>query len=156
METPARFGHGDQTPERLRSQFSRLLVGIAGHADRIVTEALAEVGARKYHFAVLAALDEFGSSSQAELSDRTGVYRSDLVATINELADAGHVRREPDPGDRRRNVVTMTEAGDERRERLAAILAGADEAILAPLEADEREQLTGLLRRLLGHLAGRG
>ncbi|WP_026930031.1 MarR family winged helix-turn-helix transcriptional regulator [Glycomyces tenuis] len=158
METPAepRFGHSDPTPEQLRAQFGRLLGMTAGHTQRIVNGALADVGARKYHFAVLATLDEFGPSSQAQLSDRTGIYRSDLVATVNELAADGYVRREADPGDRRRNVVSMTEAGGERLGQLAAILTRTNAAILAPFDAEERERLTGLLHRLLEHVADRG
>ncbi|GAB3996823.1 hypothetical protein GCM10029992_18030 [Glycomyces albus] len=134
METPDDLGYGrtDATPRQLRAQFGRLLGMAATHASRILGDALAEIGARKYHFAVLASLDEFGPSSQAQLSDRTGIYRSDLVATVNELAADGYVRRASDPADRRRNVVSVTGAGDERRRQIAAVLASTNDAILAP------------------------
>ena len=157
MTTPddLRSGRATATPEQLRGQFGRLLGMAAAHAGRLVNEALAEVGARKYHFAVLATLEEFGPSSQAQLSDRTGIYRSDLVATVNELVEGGYTRRESDPADRRRNVVSMTDAGVERRAELAAILARVNESVLAPFDPDEREQLTALLRRLNAHLASR-
>lgn len=157
METPddLRLGRADPTPGQLRAQFGRLLGMAAAQSGRLVNEALAEVGARKYHFAVLACLDEFGPSSQAQLSDRTGIYRSDLVATVNELVADGYARREADPADRRRNVVSMTGAGAERRAQLAAILARVNESVLAPFDPDEREQLTALLQRLNAHLASR-
>ena len=77
-------------------------------AEWIVGEGLATRGARKWHYAVLAALEEHGPASQATLSDRAGLYRSDLVAVLNELEVAGHVQRAPDPDDRRRNVITIT------------------------------------------------
>lgn len=158
METPddLGYGRGDATPRQLRAQFGRLLGMAATHSSRILGEALAEIGARKYHFAVLASLDEFGPSSQAQLSDRTGIYRSDLVATVNELAGDGHVRREADPADRRRNVVSMTPAGDERRRQIAEVLARTNDAILAPFDPAEREQFAALLHRLNDHLAPRG
>jgi MarR family transcriptional regulator, lower aerobic nicotinate degradation pathway regulator len=41
---------------------------------------------------VLVALQS-GPASQATLSRRTGIYRSDMVAVINEPADPGHVDR---------------------------------------------------------------
>ena len=72
-------------PERLRALPSRLLNLAAGYAQRQVGERLATLGSRKWHYATLAALEEFGPDSQSGLSDRTGIYRSDLVATINEL-----------------------------------------------------------------------
>src|SRR6266511_3911047 len=66
------------TPARLRRLPSRLLTQTAMHADRLVNEGLARADDRKWHYAVLAALQEFGPASQAALSRRTGIYRSDL------------------------------------------------------------------------------
>src|SRR3954452_23670658 len=83
-------------PARLREMPSRLLSLTAMYADRLVTERLSGAGARKWHFAVLVVLDESGRASQSELSRRTGVYRSDMVAVVNELADRGLVERAPD------------------------------------------------------------
>jgi hypothetical protein len=69
----------------------RLLSHTAIYAERLVNEGLAGAAARKWHYAVLVALQESGPASQATLSRRAGIYRSDLVAVINELADRGHV-----------------------------------------------------------------
>lgn len=138
------------TPPRVRNLTSRLLVQNATRADRLVSEALGAVGARKWHFAVLVALTEGGPASQADLSRRTGVFRSDMVAVLNELAEQGHVERTPDPDDKRRNVVTVTEAGRRRLGQLDEIVERAQQDLLAPLSAAERATLTELLKRLLG------
>ncbi|MEU4695306.1 MarR family transcriptional regulator [Actinoplanes sp. NPDC023714] len=135
--------------ERLRNLRTRLLSFAATHSDRRVNEELSKADARKWHFAVLATLDEFGPLSQAQLSDRTRIYRSDLVSVINELTDRGQVVRAPDPADRRRNVVTLTPAGHRQLARLDRILAGVEEEILAPLTAEERDQLTRLLTAMV-------
>jgi len=142
-------------PARLRNLPSRLLTHTAMHADRLVNEGLAGADARKWHYAVLVSLRELGPASQATLSRRSGIYRSDLVAVINELADAGHVERAPDPADRRRNVITITEAGRAHLGRLDELLATVQDELLAPLDPAERDQLTRLLTRLLDHHAGR-
>ena len=116
----------DPTPgasARLPNLRTRLLSMAATRSDRLVNEALATADARKWHYAVLATLDEFGPASQAELSSRTGIHRSDLVAVINELAGRGLVERAPDPADRRRNVVTATGAGRRQLLRLDKLLA---------------------------------
>lgn len=148
------FDRGEQMPERMRHQFSRLVGMTAAQAGRVVGRALGSVGAHRRHFMVLSALAEAGPASQAQLADRTGVFRSDLVAVLNELAEDGRIMRAPDPGDKRRNVITITEAGTERLGELDVLLARANEDILAPLSAVERRQLFDLLGRVNIHMAG--
>ncbi|MFD5324834.1 MarR family winged helix-turn-helix transcriptional regulator [Streptomyces sp. NPDC127092] len=138
-----------QAPDRLRGLPSRLLAMTSARADRMVSERLAAEDARKWHYAVLVSLDEFGPTSQAGLSRRTGIYRSDLVSVINELEERGHVARTPDPDDRRRNVVTLTAQGRRQLKRLDKILAEAQDELLAPLSVAERALLVGLLERVL-------
>ncbi|MCC3764589.1 MarR family transcriptional regulator [Glycomyces sp. TRM65418] len=149
-------GPDGATPERLKRQLSRLMGMTSAQIRKIANEAMGAIGASKDHFVVLAALAEFGPASQAQLSDRTRVYRSDLVAVLNELADGGWIRRAPDPADKRRNVITITEAGAERLAELDAILEGVNERVMAPLGPGEREQLFALLGRINAHLAAGG
>lgn len=139
----------EKTPARLRRVPSRLLGLAAARADRVVNSGFAELDARKWHYGALAALHDSGPASQAELSDRTGIYRSDLVAVINELAERGLVERTPDPDDRRRNVISLTEAGRAQFVRLEAALVAMHEELLAPLTEAEREQLIDLLVKLV-------
>jgi MarR family transcriptional regulator, lower aerobic nicotinate degradation pathway regulator len=141
------------TPARLRSLPSRLLTQTAMHADRLATQGLARADARKWHYAVLASLQEFGPASQAALSRRTGIYRSDLVGVINQLAGRGLIQRAPDPADRRRNVITMTPQGRRYLRRLDQLVAAIQDDLLAPLTQPERDQLVRLLTRLLDHHA---
>jgi len=144
----------DETPARLRDKPTWLISQVATHAHRLMVERLAAVGARGYHFRLLAALAEFGPSSQASLGRRTGMDRSDVVAAINELARRDLLQRASDPADRRRNVVTITEKGAAYLERLDRVLAGVQDELLAPLSAAERAQLTGLLGQVLGSRSG--
>jgi DNA-binding MarR family transcriptional regulator len=140
-------------PARLRSLPSWLLNQAALPANRLVTDALAGAGTRRHHYSLLAALDENGPASQADLSRRTTIDRSDMVATVNELAERGMVERTPDPTDRRRNLVAITPAGRRLLRRLDRLLAGVQEEFLSPLSAKERAQLVRLLTRIVGHHA---
>jgi MarR family transcriptional regulator, lower aerobic nicotinate degradation pathway regulator len=144
-------GHGQS--ERLMNLPSRLVSQVAMHTDRLVNEALAAVAARKWHYAVLVTLRDLGPSSQAALSRQTGIYRSDMVALITELADRGLVQRAPDPADQRRNLITLTPEGHARALQLDKVVDRVQEEILAPLKESERAELTELLQRLLAHLA---
>jgi DNA-binding MarR family transcriptional regulator len=153
MNDELRFDHGDETPQRLKAQLSRLLGMTAAQTQRVSTEALRAVGAHKDHFVVLAALAEFGPASQAAVAGRARVYKSDLVAVLNELADAGWIRRTPDPADKRRNTITITPSGHHRLEELDEVLATVNTHLTAPLTPTERTQLFNLLNRINTHLA---
>ncbi|WP_329177505.1 MarR family winged helix-turn-helix transcriptional regulator [Streptomyces sp. NBC_01477] len=139
------------TPGRLSTLPSRLLAQATVHSERLVGEGLAAVGARKWHYAVLAALQEYGPASQAELSRRARIYRSDMVAVLNELADGGYVERAPDRADRRRNVITITAQGRRRLDTLDGLIATLQGELLAPLSAAERDELVRLLTVLAAH-----
>ncbi|HJQ45782.1 MAG TPA: MarR family transcriptional regulator [Amycolatopsis sp.] len=150
METP-----DHSVPARLTNLPSWLLTQSAAHARRLVSDGLAMLDARGYHYRLLAALAEFGPASQATLGQRSGIHTSDLVATINELADRELLERAPDPADRRRNIVTITTAGKRHLRRLDRRLAQIQEELLAPLSAGDRERLARLLGWVLAHHAAR-
>ncbi|WP_327312026.1 MarR family winged helix-turn-helix transcriptional regulator [Streptomyces sp. NBC_01235] len=140
-----------KTPDRLRRRASRLLSQLTMRSDRLVNEGLARADARKWHYAVLASLQEYGPGSQAELSRRSGIYRSDMVGVLNELAERDLVERAPDPGDRRRNVITISSQGRRHLRRLDKVLDDLHDELLAPLSPAERDQFVQLLTRLLDH-----
>ncbi|MBX7267040.1 winged helix-turn-helix transcriptional regulator [Micromonospora sp. Llam7] len=145
---------GTSAPNRLRTTPSWLLTQTAAHAGRLVSAALDRRHARGYHYRLLAALDETGPTSQADLGRHSGIDRSDIVSTLNDLADRHLVRRDPDPDDRRRNVVNITPAGRRELTHLQQALDTAQDTLLAPLDPTERRELVRLLDRLLTHHRG--
>ncbi|MBH0776678.1 MarR family winged helix-turn-helix transcriptional regulator [Nocardia bovistercoris] len=155
METgeDLRFDCGERTPTRLKKQLSRLTTMTAAQMGRVSRDALRAVGARRDHFVVLTALAELGPASQAALSDRTSVYKSDLVSVLNDLEEGGWVCRAPDPSDGRRNVITITDSGRHRLTELDHVLDEVNHHIMAPLDHDERAQLFTLLNRINTYLA---
>lgn len=138
-------------PARMAGLPSWLLGQTAAFAYRLVSEQMAALNARPYHYRLLVALDELGPASQAEIGRRSGIHLSDLVTAINELADRELVLRAPDPADRRRNVISLTPAGRRHLRQLGKRVVRAQDQLLAPLDPAEREQLTGLLGRVLDH-----
>ncbi|HEX8866497.1 MAG TPA: MarR family transcriptional regulator [Lentzea sp.] len=141
----------EEIPVRLAGKPSWLLTQLAVHAHRLASEGFGAVGARGYHYRVLAVLDEFGVVSQAELGRRSNMDRSDVVAAVNELVEQGFVVREQDPQDRRRNTVTLTDAGREHLRLMDRALDGVQDELLAPLPAADRQTLARLLTQLLTH-----
>ncbi|MFI1235299.1 MarR family winged helix-turn-helix transcriptional regulator [Nocardia salmonicida] len=141
----------EPTPARWATLPTWLLTQTGNHAHRLVTEGFAAADGRGYHYRLLATLDEFGPASQATLGRRSGIHVSDMVATINELADHNLVERTPDPTDRRRNVISLTTPGKRQLRRLEKQLARSQEELLEPLSPTDREHLTKLLSKLLDH-----
>ncbi|HEX8805157.1 MAG TPA: MarR family winged helix-turn-helix transcriptional regulator [Acidimicrobiales bacterium] len=140
-------------PARLRTKPSWLINQAALPANRLVNEALAGTEMRRYHYALLAALDDVGPASQADLSRGTTIDRSDMVAAVNDLVERGLVERTVDPTDRRRNVVTITSAGRRQLGKLDRLLGKVQDELLAALSAGERRQLVDLLSRVVDHHA---
>lgn len=102
--------------------------------------------------AVLSALEECGPLSQADLGRRLGLDRNDVNAVVNRLQANAHIGRCPDPSDRRRNIVTLTDAGKKYLDAILELAHDVQDELLAALNPMERRQLTGLLAKLLrGH-----
>jgi DNA-binding MarR family transcriptional regulator len=105
-------------------------------------------------FAVLAALEEYGPLSQAELGRRLGLDRNDVNAILNRLQPRHHVDREADPADRRRNIVALTDIGLRHLNELQQHADAVQDELLQGLTAAERRQLQMLLAKLLSSHQG--
>jgi DNA-binding MarR family transcriptional regulator len=139
-------------PERLRELPSWLVNQASLHAQRVVNEHLRDAQvAHRYHYSLLAALAESGPTSQADLGRRIGLDRSDVTASVNLMEHGGMLARVPDPADRRRNLVSLTEAGRRHLAELDKAVETAQDDLLAPLTEEERSELVRLLRLLADH-----
>lgn len=133
---------------RVVEQPTWLLSRANARAQSLLADGFATEGVRGYQFRLLAAIDEFGPSSQADLGRHTGIDRSDVVAALDDLVNRRLARRQQDETDRRRNIVTLTKGGRAMLHRLDAVLSEVQEAVLEPLTNEDRIMLLGFLRRL--------
>jgi DNA-binding MarR family transcriptional regulator len=134
--------------KRVAGRPTWLLSRANARSQALLAAAFAAEGVRGYHFRLLAALEQYGPASQAQLGRNTGIDRSDVVAALDELVGNGLARRQRDADDRRRNIVTITKRGIATLQRLDAVLDEIQDEVLAPLTANERETLTRLLAKL--------
>jgi DNA-binding MarR family transcriptional regulator len=141
--------HESRAPLRLRGTAFWLLGRASRAAQQLTQERLAEAGLRRGFYGVLATLDEFGPAAQADIGRRLAIDPSDMVAILNDLANEGYISRDRDPGDRRRNSVTLTAAGRGALNRFDGAIAAAQDAVLTAFSPAERESLVGLLERLV-------
>ena len=83
-----------------------------------------------------------------ELADRLGIVPRSLTTVIDALEEAGLVRREIDPSNRRAILLRLTDEGAAVRDELREARRRAAEDLFAPLTAGDRETLAGLLNQL--------
>ena len=101
----------------------RLLSTAARLVEQRWNEALARHGLTHAGFGVVAHLMA-GPLSQHEVAGLTKVEDQTISRTLDKLERQGHVRRVQDSADRRRRVVSLTDAG--RRTFLAVASSGMD------------------------------
>ncbi|MFF3909851.1 MarR family winged helix-turn-helix transcriptional regulator [Streptomyces sp. NPDC001848] len=134
----------------IRSLPSWLLGRAAARGRALVAEALATEGMRMWHHVVLSAVRDLAPVAQADLGRGVALDPKDLVGVLNDLQAAGLVVREPDPKDRRKNAVSLTEEGGRLLKRCEKAAREANDTLLAPLSAAERDQFMDLLIRISG------
>ena len=134
----------------IRSLPSWLLGRAAARGRALVAEALAAEGLKMWHHVVLSAVRDLGPVAQADLGRSVQLDPKDLVGVLNDLQSAGLVVREPDPKDRRKNAVSLTGAGARLLKRCERAARTANDELLAPLSAAERDQFVDLLIRISG------
>src|SRR5579872_5043603 len=138
----------DVEPMQVLSRISRL----ARHLDLARRAAFAAHGLETWEFDVLSALRRKGPPYQltpGALLRATLVTSGTMTNRIDRLAEAGLVRREPDPRDKRGVLVTLTGRGLARVDAALEDLLSREEALLAGLDDGERQHLADLMRILL-------
>jgi DNA-binding MarR family transcriptional regulator len=114
----------------------------------LTAAAMAPFGITGRQLAVLIATDSRAPLSQQEVARRLGVDRTTMVLLIDELEDKRLVQRRQDPGDRRKNVVALTDAGRATLRQASSASAEAERLFLGPLSGDEATQLRQALREI--------
>lgn len=132
----------------LGGRLSYLLKRAFLELEDLHVEHLAPFGLNARELAVLLLLAGREPESQQQAAGRLGVDRTTMVGLLDALERKGLVARQPDPGDRRRNVVGLTDAGHQTLEQARAASDEAERQLLGELSETEARQLRELLRRV--------
>lgn len=135
---------GPALSRRLTYLLKRALVDL----EDLHREYLDPLGVSARELAVLLLLQAREPESQQQTAERLQVDRTTMVALLDGLEANGLVAREPDPADRRRNVVALTDAGRRMLERAVRASDKAERRLLGALDKSERAQLRALLTRV--------
>jgi DNA-binding MarR family transcriptional regulator len=121
-----------QTTDRAGEIIEALAPLLAQHRQRWAARCQAH-GLSIVGFQVLALLEMHGGMPMTRLADELGVALPNATGIVGRLVERGIVARADDASDRRRVVVTLTDAG--RR-------------VIAEMEEGRRERMSRLLSQL--------
>lgn len=139
----------EQNPgARLGARLIYLLKRTLLALEDLHAEHLAPVGVSGRELAVLLLLNSKGPESQQQAAGRLGVDRTTMVGLVDGLEAKGFVARRADAGDRRRNVVELTDGGYTALARAVRASDQAERQLLTDLNDAESAQLRTLLTRL--------
>jgi DNA-binding MarR family transcriptional regulator len=134
---------------------SRRLGYLLKHAQlrmaELTAKALTPYGIDGRELAVLLVLAGGEPASQQQAAQRLGIDRTTMVALLDALEGKGLVARHPHADDRRRNVVELTDAGQDALRRATEASDDAEREFLAPLSPQAAQQLRNSLQTIVTH-----
>jgi DNA-binding MarR family transcriptional regulator len=138
----------DVSPTHTLQRITRLGILQAASFARV----FAPYGVTFGEYLVLAALRRAGPPyrmNPTKLFNSVILSSGAMTNRLDGLEEMGLVERLPDPTDRRGRLVGLTDKGRELVDSAVADHLENEQGLLAALDAGEREQLAGLLRKLL-------
>jgi len=119
-----------------------------------VSQAIANDYQRRYDLSmtewrVMAVLARFHGLSAREVAERTAMDKVAVSRALARLVEAGRVHRETHGGDKRRSVLSLTEAGWIMHDDIAPMARAHEREVLAKLDSEEQQWLTRILDKLL-------
>jgi DNA-binding MarR family transcriptional regulator len=103
----------------------------------------------RVEFVVIYSLAIQDGVSASEIASSTAFPKNTLSRAVNRLICLGYVARRIDGGDRRAQILTLTEAGRAVVDEAMPRFAGLEQEMLAPLNLVEREMLSMLLAKVV-------
>ncbi|MFE9458745.1 MarR family winged helix-turn-helix transcriptional regulator [Streptomyces californicus] len=126
------------------------LLRLTRRLHRIQSRQLEPIGITPAQFRLLRTVASYEAAPRmADLAQRLDVVPRAVTTLVDALEASGRVRRAPDPDSRRVVRIEITDEGRATLRSLRNARRAAAEEILAPLTADQRAVLGGLLSALV-------
>lgn len=132
----------------LEEQVAHLLRRAHQRASSLFINQLSAHHLTPTQFFAMARLHEKGRLSQNLLGRKAAMDPATIQGVIQRLNEKGYIRRTPDPMDRRRMVLELTESG---RDVVQSLIEGAmqvNNEVIAPLDDLERDEFIRLLHKV--------
>jgi DNA-binding MarR family transcriptional regulator len=112
----------------------------------LFTQETADLGITSTQYGVLYVLEARGRLDQIGLAQLVGIDRSTAALVVGKLEEAGYIKREEDPDDRRRKLLVLTRRGRKMLDDMAEPARRAQEQALSVFGEPERATFLSLLQ----------
>jgi DNA-binding MarR family transcriptional regulator len=136
------------TERALPGQVAGGLRALSTEIDRLDQAAADRYGLNRTDMRALDILGRAGPLAPTALARLLGFTTGGVTTVLDRLEKAGYIRRRPDPGDRRRQVVETTEATAARDEEVFGDLIRGTRDLLADYTNDELLAIRDFLDRV--------
>lgn len=119
---------------------------LARHLRRRSESALVPLDLRTRHLVALTVLRARGDVTQRDLATELVLDSTNIVGLLNELEGRGLVERRRATEDRRRHVVSLTDAGVSLLCQAETALTAVEDEVFEALDPSQRDQLHELLK----------
>ncbi|MFI9506145.1 MarR family winged helix-turn-helix transcriptional regulator [Nocardia sp. NPDC052566] len=135
-------------PEVTRPDLAAMIAPLMRALMAAEQPVLARHDLTMWGYAVLLGLGNEPVYTQAALAKAVGADKTRIIGVLDELQRRGFLRREPDPADRRVNLVSLTPSGRTARDDAQREIQQEEEQLLAQLSAPDRRAFLRALRTL--------
>src|SRR5215475_4845852 len=132
----------------LAGQVAGSLRALSTEIDRLDQAAAERYGLNRTDMRALDILGRAGPLAPTALARLLGFTTGGVTTVVDRLEKTGYIRRRPDPGDRRRQLVETTEATAARDEEVFGDLIRGTRDLLAGYAHDELQVIRGFLDRV--------
>ena len=112
-------------------------------------EETAGSGLTTTQYGAMLVLRARGSLDQIGISTLVGVDRSTTALVVSKLEEGGYIERRDDVIDKRRKIITLSDAGHAMLDQVASAAQRARERALEPFSAKDAAKFLALLERFV-------
>ncbi len=140
---------GEQSLDQLYRRPGFLLRRAHQISVALFLEEAAGLGLTTTQYGAMVVLRLRGSLDQVGIATLVGIDRSTTALVVSKLEEAAYIERRDDEVDKRRKIITLSDAGRAMLERVAEPAQRARERALAPFSARDSAKFLALLERFV-------
>lgn len=110
------------------------------------------LGIATMHVRVLKVISKSNAATAIDIADLFKRDKAQITRVVNQLIDKGLVQKEPNPDDKRSQLLSLTPAGRALQERLRAISDDMEEQIARGIEAADLDTFMKVAQKMTKNL----